>query len=239
MRRLLLGTAMIVAFGAQPAKAVLQIAAQIGPDSFFCADNTACDTNPAVGVLQVNDTVIDGIEVNGSLQASTKAPGFNSLNTGSLSITNTSASSITLVVAVSDTDFLPVARRVNTAGSGVWQGPGGSTILMNWAVDAADAQGANTAFNVPGTTIDTFAQTAKAIADSFSHDGGVDLTLTSPFSMTEQATATLSAGESLVNRGQAEVTLAVPEPGTWVMTGLGFALLAGLGARARGRMALY
>src|SRR5262249_10457489 len=146
MNRFLITTALLAVIGVAPAHATLQIAAQIGPDSFFCADQTACDTNPTVNVLQVADTIIDGIAVAGSLQFA-EFGASSVLNTGSLSITNTIATPITITVAVGATGFLPIARQINSAGSGVWQGPGSSTILMNWSVDAANGQGADNAFD--------------------------------------------------------------------------------------------
>jgi hypothetical protein len=47
----------------------------------------------------------------------------------------------------------------------------------------------------------------------------------------------LGAGESIVNRGQTIVGSAVPETSTWVMMGLGFAVLGLAGMRRRDRFA--
>lgn len=234
MKRLLLAGTLLAAIGATPAHATLQIALQVGPDAFFCADNSACDTNPDIGVIQILDQIIDGIQVNGSIQASNHG-GFSSLNTSSLDVINTIATPVTATVAVSDTDFPAIAATFNTAGAGTWQGPGASSISMSWFVDAANAQGADNAFDTPGTLIDTFSNSSSGRTSAFSHNGSTIMMLTSPFSMTEQASIFLAPGEALINRGQAIVTSEVPEPATWLMMMLGFGFLA-FGAAGRKRL---
>jgi PEP-CTERM motif len=52
-----------------------------------------------------------------------------------------------------------------------------------------------------------------------------------PFSLTEQAVFTLTPLAQLINRGQTEVKLAVPEPSTWAMMLFGFAGLGYAGFR--------
>ena len=49
--------------------------------------------------------------------------------------------------------------------------------------------------------------------------------------MTEQAIFTLTPFGQLVNRGQREIKLAIPEPSTWAMMLLGFAGLGYAGFR--------
>lgn len=238
MFKSLLAGASLAALMIFPAHATLQIAAQIGPDSFFCADNTACDTNPAVGTIQLNDQIVDGIQVEGSIQVSDHGA-FPSLNTSSLDLINTLGSTVTATIAVSDNNFPAVAAAFTTAGSGVWQGPGASTISMGWFIDAANAQGANTAFDTPGVQVDAFANSSIGRTSAFSHNGNLIMVLGAPFSMSEQATISLAAGEALINRGQAMVTSDVPETSTWMMVGLGFTGLAALGRKKRpGRWAI-
>jgi PEP-CTERM motif len=55
-----------------------------------------------------------------------------------------------------------------------------------------------------------------------------------PFSLTEHAVFTLTPLAQLINRGQTEVKLAVPEPSTWAMMLLGFAGLGYAGFRKAG-----
>jgi hypothetical protein len=68
---------------------------------------------------------------------------------------------------------------------------------------------------------------------SFSVDKTGAVSDTGPFSMTLWAQATLTPGAVLLNRGQGEVKLAIPEPSTWAMIALGFAGLGYAGYRRK------
>jgi hypothetical protein len=235
MKNILLTGVFLGALAASPAHATLQIALQVGPDAFFCADNTACDTNPATGVIQVANTVVDGIQVDGSIQGSDHGLPFPSINTSSLDVINTLTTPVTATVAVSDTDFPAIAATFISAGSGTWQGPSGSAITMGWFVDPANAQGADNAFDTPGTLIDTFSNASFGRTSAFSHNGSTILNLFAPFSMTLASTISMAPSEALINRGQALVTEAVPEPATWAMLLVGFIGMA-WGALTRKRL---
>jgi hypothetical protein len=205
-----------------PAHATLQIAWDFGGTTGLCVDNTGCDTNLAVGVLQLQDQTINGVAVNGSIQTSTKSPTSDILNTSSLSVINTTGSAMPVTVTVSDNNFIGPVTQFATAGSGVWQNAVNSTITLNWYNDPANAQGADTATDTPGALIDTFTSTALTAADSFSHNGAGSVSDGALFSMTEQATGVLTAGATLLNRGQTEIKSAVtviPEPSSLALLG--------------------
>jgi|GraSoiStandDraft_4_1057263.scaffolds.fasta_scaffold01452_7 hypothetical protein len=214
---------------AAPANATLQIAWDFGGTTGLCVDNTGCDTNPTTGILQLQDQTINGVTVNGSIQTSTKSPTIDILNTSSLSVINTTASSIPVTVTVSDNNFIGPVTQFATAGSGVWQNAVGSNITLNWYNDPANGQGADNAGDTPGSLIDTFTSTALLAADSFSHNGSGAVADGALFSMTEQATGTLTAGATLLNRGQTEIKSAtsVPEPGSLALLGAGLLGMAG------------
>ncbi len=223
----------IIAF-ATPAIATLQLASDVSGVTLDCVDNAACDTNPAVGIIQLASFLINGVLVDGSISTSTgtpASPGIASLNISALTVINTTASAKTVNVVVSDTDFMGPVNSWATAGSGTWQAAIGSSITMNWWNDPANAQGANTITDTPGTLIDSFSNTANLIVDAFSHNGGGSMPENGPFSMTEQAIYTLTPFGQLINRGQTEIQSAIPEASTWVMMALGFAGLGFVGYR--------
>jgi hypothetical protein len=103
---------------------------------------------------------------------------------------------------------------------------------MKWFADAANGQGADTATDTPGTQLFQFFKQAGSIADGYSASGQGNLLIAGPFSMTEQVSGTLTAGGSLVNRGQTEIFQPVPEPASMMILGAG---LVGLGAAYRRR----
>ena len=224
-----LALAFALAFAVQPAHAVLQVAIDIGGGPVFtCADGQACDTNPLIGVLQIGDMTIDGVVLNGSIQASTHGPDV--LNTSSLIIRNTNPFAVSGEAVISDTDYFGNIHEIALSGAGTWALASGSTTTNRWFADALNGQGGGPGLLTPGTLLDSFADTAVGAADSYSHDGLTPFSASGPFSMTEQVDLTLTAGASLVNRGQ--TMTAVPEPPTWGLLVIGFAAL-GLGALTR------
>jgi len=233
MLRIATSVVALLAFSA-PAWATLQISWNFGGTTGLCIDNTACDQNLAVGTLQLADQTINGVTVNGSIQTSTKSAASDILNTSSLSVINTTAASIPVTVTVGDNNFIGPVTQFATAGSGTWQNAIDSTLTMNWYNDPANAQGADIATDTPGTLIDTFTSTALLAADSFSHNGSGAVSDGALFSMTEQAIGTLTAGATLLNRGQTEIKSATPiqEPGSLALLG---ASLLGMAAFLRRR----
>jgi hypothetical protein len=216
-----------------PAHATLQIAIEAGVTTFFCADNQACDTNPTVGVLDIANQTIGGVRINGSIQQSQQGA-TDFLSTSSLSLINGTGASINASVAIGDIGFIGPVSSISLSGAGTYLAARGSSITMEWLADPANAQGADNVADLPGTVLDTFPFTSTRRADAFSHASDVPFSASGPFSMTLFATGTLTAGGSLINRGQTEIAAVVPEPATWAMMVVGFASL-GLTAFQRRR----
>ena len=236
MNKLLLSTALLTAL-AVPAHATLQIAANIGGDEFFCADNTSCDANPTVGVINTNPVTLDGISFTSTSAAAASGP-IDFLNSSSLLITNTNSIPVKFVITVSQIGFAAPVNKFSDADSGVWQGSSASAAVLKWFIDPANAQGAVDSSSTPGTLVDTSASTAAFPVLGFSRtDSSILDKLSSPYSMTEQAIITLGPGESLVNRGQSIIgaEAVIPEPATWALLLLGFAGLAWSGYRKHPR----
>ena len=208
-----LAAAGLMAAVSTPAHAVLQIAADVSGTPFFCADNTGCDLNPATGVIQLANDTLNGVAVNGSIELSTGTPanpGQDLIDTSSLSIVNTSGATKVVTVAVGDTDFSAPVKSFHLTGSGTWVNSGGSSLLLEWFDDPTNTQGADNAFDAPGTMLGTFTSTGTDPLHSFSFDDTGAVSDTAPFSMTIWAQGTLTSGAVLLNRGQGEVKLSEP-----------------------------
>jgi hypothetical protein len=223
---------------ASPASATLQFAADFGGTQFLCVDNTACDTDLSTGKIQIANQTIGGVLVNTSIQTSVGTPANPNvqdiLNTSSTSLINTLGIPVAITFTVSDTGFAGPVSQWNVSGAGTWENATNSTVSMTWFADAANQQGADLPGDTPGTQLFQFFKQAGSIADGYSASGQGDLLIAGPFSMTSQVTGTLTAGGSLLNRGQTEIFQPVPEPATMLILGAG---LVGLSAAYRRRRA--
>jgi hypothetical protein len=222
-----LAAAGLMAAVSAPAHAILMISADVSGTTFSVTDNGVGDLNPAFGTIQLANATLNGVQVNGSIQFSTGTPanpGQDLISTSSLSLINNAGASRLVTVAVSDTNFSAPVSSFNLTGSGSWINAAGSDITLRWFDDPENTQGAKTAFDTPGTQLGQFTSLGTNPLLSFSTDQSGPVSDSNPFSMTIWAQANLTAGATLLDRGQGEVKLAsaVPEPATWAMMVLGF-----------------
>jgi hypothetical protein len=239
MQKSMVGAAALVVGGllaSSSAQAVLQFSAEVNGVSFGCVDqNVACDTNPAVGVLQTGASAFGGVSFLGSSQTQTTGAD-NTLNTTSFQIVNNNATAVDIQFAVGGTDFTGPVTGLNQSGSGTFQNAIGSTIEMSFYADTANGQGGETPTDFPGALqADSGTITATLLTDSFNFDSAGAFNDADLYSMTLGTSGTLTPGGSLVGRSQAQVAVnAVPEPASLLM--LGGSLIA-MGAFWRRRRA--
>jgi hypothetical protein len=206
---------------APPAHAVLTFSEDVSGITFTCVDNTACDTNPAVGQLQLAPVTVNGVQITGNFERSTISP-FDLIASGSTSVLNNSGATRVLTAAVSDTNFVGPTGFITTSGSGTFTFNQGNGITLNYFADLANTQGANNPTDTPGVSIDGFSFTQTLpLSQSYSHDATTPFTTGSLFSMTEQFIYALAPEASLTSRGQTEIALAAPvlEPTSLALLG--------------------
>lgn len=221
---------------AMPALATLQLSANVNGQVFNCADQAACDTNPAVGQLRIADTTFNGVEIVGSSQFQTIGV-TNFLNTSSFQIINHNLSVATIQLAIDGINFLGPVSHYAASGSGTWQNAGGSTIGLTFFGDASNTQGANAPSNLPGLLLASFNNVAAGPADAFSFNANGPFNAGALFGMGLGTSGTLAAWDgragdepTLVGRSQTLLATQVPEPGTLVLLGAGL-LAVSLGKR--------
>jgi hypothetical protein len=227
------------------ADATLQAAVSLdGGPSLLACDQNACaggavptflDVNAAVGVLTTAGFTLGDISVNAAVQTSVQGP-LNTLSSGGTVIHNLGDVPHTLLLTISDTNFLGPASQFTLTGSGTWVDPtspalyGGSTITMEWWNDPANAQGAEFAGDTPGLLLATATDTPIDGVPNQSFGSGAAFNVSgfvndpADFSMTLENTLVLGPGIRLESRGQAlskPLTVAVPMPSAAWLVGLG------------------
>jgi hypothetical protein len=227
MKSLLAATAALaLASGlSPPAQAVLMLSADINGSTVSCADQQAsCDTNPAVGQLQLANQTVAGVQFLGSAQTQVIGP-TNSLNSSSAQFINSNAGPVNLSLAVGGTDFMGPVAVFSASGGGTFQSAIGSSIDLTFFGDPANGQGGENPTDLPGSMLAdsgviNVTDTTQTIA--FNQEGifaDPDL-----YSHSLGTTVLLTGGGSFVGRNQTIVTsqvIPVGEPGSLALLGVG------------------
>jgi hypothetical protein len=238
MKTVLLAAALLAAAGAAPAKATLQISLTDGTSVFTCHDGQlGCDLSGGANNLLLVDTTVGGFFVQIALAQSTFGA-HNVLQLSSSNIQNLGGSEGTLTFGASDTNFIgPVGSILESASLTFNSNVGAGPSTLKFFADPANVQGANP-LNTPGVLLDTVSGSPASDPDSFSGTKLSSFFAPGLFSMTEGASVDLLAGGSITGFDQSMTTSGViPETSTWVMMGLGFAVLGLAGMRRRDRFA--
>ena len=241
MKQVLLA-ATILAGVSLPAAARLQLSIAANGSTFSCFDGQlGCDQSGGANNLLLVNTNVGGAFVEIAL-ATSQFGTPNELTLSSSDILNQSGAPITIKLLASDTDFIPPVTSIRSSASLTFNDAVGSTAstLQFWA-DPANVQGANPN-NTPGTLLETVTGTPTTNPDSFSGSRDTPFAALAPFSMTEGASLNLIAGASITGFNLSEQSKsAIPEPRTWAMMIIGFALMGMVGRsrRIRDRLAAY
>ena len=117
---------------------------------------------------------------------------------------------------------------------------GTSSLFGQFFADASNSlNGEN--FSVNGTFLDSFNSGLLNGTQSFSFNGFGPDSLSGPYGLAEELTLTLQPGAGVFVQGMSMSASAVPEPKTWAMMGIGFALmgLVGFKRSRKARLAAF
>lgn len=228
MHKLLVTTAILAAIGASPAHAVLTVSIQSGGVNFTCADGQACDLAGPSSTVLILDETINGVNVEGTFSTSMIHP--DTLTLSNLTITDVSGAPRSITLAASDTGFAAPVTFVSTSASATFTDNIGGTGSLQFFADTLNRQGAGNPIATPGDLLFTVNGLATVNPQSFAGTRTDSFIADAPFSMTETATFTLRNGGSITGFDSSAVS-GVPEPKTWALLGIGFALMGLMGFR--------
>jgi hypothetical protein len=228
MRNILLATTLLAALGASPANATLDVAFTDGTTTVTCADQTSCDLDGAAKNVLLINTVVGNFRIEGTFALSSSGD----LSSSNLTIFNNGATTGTLRMVVGDTDFAIPVTGIRESGSLTFNEGIGSSGTLSFFADHADGQPGGIGLSTPGTLLDAFTDFVNSTPDSFAGTHDSAFFANSLFSMAEAASLTMVGGSNITGFNEAMET-GVPEPKTWAMLGMGFAMMAFLGYKRR------
>ncbi len=219
---------------AAPAHATLQFTVGfIGSEATFtCVDNSACDSNPVEGAINIASLSLDGVigtDIDAQSSGNQDFPGTPALSFSVGSLFNGSGEDLSGRFALSDTDFRGPPGKFETSANVAWTNAGNSTLDLAAFLDTNNAQGGNTPTDASGSQIGAFSFAAPD-GDQIRNEPGVAMG-SGGYSLSDQGTLFLVAGGTVSGGQSTTVSGAVPELSTWAMMAVGFAGLGFAGLR--------
>ena len=156
----------------------------------------------------------------------------NDLTEANISIDNTTGSIQTIKIIAGANGYLGPSDAFTLTGA-IGATLGGSDLAGQFFTDQGDTLNGNSSLTVTGTQIGSFDSGLLTGPESFAFNGSGLSSLLTPYGLAEELTLTLAPGATVFIQGMSMDASAVPEPGTWAMMGVGFALIGFLGLRKR------
>ena len=221
----LLTTAAILAAFTAPAAAA---------DSAITIWNTSnpggAESANGTGSASVLSSSLNGVTI--SVSSVQKGINPNDLTEANISIDNTTGSIQTIKIIAGANGYLGPSDVFTLTGA-IGATLGSSDLAGQFFTDQGDTLNGNSSLTVTGTQIGSFDSGSLTGPESFAFNGSGLSSLVSPYGLAEELTLTLAPGATVFIQGMSMDASAVPEPGTWAMMGVGFALIGFLGLRKR------
>lgn len=226
MRNLLLGATLLSGLSilAPPANA-----SNTALILWNAADPSGFEAALGVGSAAIATSDLDGVTI--TLSNVNRQTGPNRLSEGNINVDNTTSSVQTLKLIAGANGYLGINGLFNLTGTiGVISGV--SDLSGSFFADTANTlNGTNE--TVVGNLLNSFNSGALTGPFSFSkNETGFDL-VHGPYGMAEELSLTLQPGAQIFVQGASMQAGAIPEPRTWALMGLGFAVMAFMGYKSR------
>jgi hypothetical protein len=225
MRNLLLAVTLLGAVGAISPAYAANTAITLWNGANPGDAESATGTN-AAAILGSN---LDGITI--SVSAASRATDPNGLSEGNITITNTTGTIQVLHIIAGANGYLGPSIDFNLTGT-IGVDSGTATLGGSFFADQTNSLN-GTSLSVTGADLGDFLSAALTGPHSFSFNGtGVD-SLIGTYGLAESLTLTLAPGAIVGVQNVSMDVATVPEPSTWAMMGVGFALMGLFGLRKR------